>query len=173
MARAPPSAPWLPSKRWSMSWPPRTYRSSRLDIFAQRFLLVFVFPHAPFDDVADRNQADQPLALDNRQMPEFSKRHRLHDRGHRIGWFAADYFARHDRADRLVEDGSSPLAERAHNVTLRQDAFDPPHAHHQDGTDPALDQGCDGRRKFLLRRDALDVVTLGVENGAYRHLSPP
>ena len=53
--------------------PERTARSGGLDVFAQRFLFGLVFPDPPFDDVADRNQADHPAVLDHRQMPEFAQ----------------------------------------------------------------------------------------------------
>ena len=47
--------------------------SGGLDVLAQRFLFGLVFPDPPFDDVADRNQADHPAVLDHRQMPEFAR----------------------------------------------------------------------------------------------------
>ena len=82
---------------------PDQIRSGGLDVFAQRFLLGLVFPDAPLDDVADRDQADHLAVLDHRQMPELAQRHHFHDRADGVGLPAADDLARHHRADRLVE----------------------------------------------------------------------
>ena len=46
--------------------------SGGLDVVLQRFLLGLEFPDPPFDDVADRDQADHRALLDHRQMPEFA-----------------------------------------------------------------------------------------------------
>src|ERR1700682_6763841 len=99
MAHAPPSAPSARSRRRSTSSRPghasRARRSTRcpdrreqprallmsvvayesggLDIFAQRFLLRLVFPDAPLDDVADRNQADDLAVLDQREVTEIDR----------------------------------------------------------------------------------------------------
>ena len=51
----------------------RLLQSGGLDVIAKCFLFDLVFPDPPFDDVADRNQADNHAFLDHRQMPEFSK----------------------------------------------------------------------------------------------------
>src|SRR6202020_1818141 len=188
MARARPSAPSSQSRKGSTSWRRRrspqrrsstirlegvSIASGRLDIFAQRFLLVLVFLHAPFDDIADRNQADDPLAIEDRQVAEFSERHHLHDRADGIGLLAAHDLARHHRTDRLFEDGSAALAEHAHDVALRQDALDAARTHDEHGADLALAQDFDRGRKFLFRRNALDLVSFGIENGTYRHCRLP
>jgi hypothetical protein len=146
---------------------------SGLDILAQRFLFGLVFTDPPFDDVADGNQADNPAVLDHRQMPEFARRHHFHDRTDSVGLLAADDLARHDRADRLVEHRSPAFAEHAHDVTLRQDAFDMALAHHQHGADLPLRQNLDRRRKLCVRLDVLDVMAFGIENCTYRHCHLP
>src|SRR3954447_24011266 len=102
MARAQPNAPSSRSRKRSRlsrrprASPPLTSRKTslellalprlrdegedlrRLDVVLQRFLLAFEFLDAPFDDVADRDQAGQFAALQYRQMPEFSGRHLFH-----------------------------------------------------------------------------------------------
>src|ERR1700709_1624997 len=100
MAPAPPSAPSsrsrkrstfsrlvraMPMRRRGLRSCPDRLRSGGLDVVAQRFLLGLVFPNPPLDDIADGNQADHPLALDHRQMPEFSQRHHFHDRADGVG----------------------------------------------------------------------------------------
>src|SRR5438876_3297072 len=136
MARAPPNAPSIPFRRRSRFWrplPPAPRRSlngnleealranswrplawiggSRgLDIIAQRLLFALVFLDAPFDDVADRDQADDPISLDHRQMPELARRHHLHERGNGVGLPAGDHLARHHRMNRFVEHRSAAFA---------------------------------------------------------------
>ncbi len=148
-------------------------RSGGLDVVAQRFLLHLVFADPPLDDVADRDQADNPFVLDHRQMPEFAQRHHFHDRGDRIGRPATDDLARHHRADRLVEHASAAIAEHADDVALRQDAFDAAFAHHQYGADFPLPQNLDRSRKLCARLDALDVMSFGIEDCTYRHCRLP
>ncbi len=138
----------------------RRVRSGGLDVVAQRFLLGLEFPHPPFDDVADRNQADHLAVLDDGQMPEFSQRHHFHDRADGVGLPATDDLARHHGADRFVEHRSASLAEHAHDVALRQDAFDTAIAHHQHGADLLFRQNLDRRRELGVGLDAGDVMAL-------------
>src|SRR6266566_1289294 len=189
MAHAPPSARSTPFRkrstfsrrlgagrpRQSRSCPdiPSALRSGGLDILAQRFLLGLVFPDPPFDDVADRYQADNPVVLDHRQVPEFARGHRFHDRGDGVGLLAADDLARHYRADRFVEYRRTAFAERAHDVPLRQDAFDTALAQHQHGADLPLRQSLDRGGKPGVWLDALNLMTLGIENCTYRHCRLP
>src|SRR6266436_8868543 len=96
---------------------PSALRSGGLDILAQRFLFGLVFPDPPFDDVADRYQADNLAILDHRQMPEFAGGHHFHDRGDGVGLPAADDLAGHHRADRLVQRRCTAFAERSEEHT--------------------------------------------------------
>src|SRR6266436_4566275 len=152
---------------------PSALRSGGLDILAQRFLFGLVFPDPPFDDVADRYQADNLAILDHRQMPEFARGHHFHDRGDGVGLPAADDLACHHRADRLVERRCTALAEHAHDVTFRQDAFDTAPVHHQHRADLPLRQSLDRGGKLYLRFDALDLMAFGIENCTYRHCRLP
>src|ERR1700687_2248938 len=188
MARAPPNAPSTPSrKRFTFS--PRgrqggpggsTRRPDRLgldsgvlDKIAQRFLLGLVFPDPPLDDVADRNQADNPVALEHRQMPELAHRHDFHDCADGVGLPATNDLARHDRTDRLVKHASTAFAEHAHDVAFRQDAFDATFVHDQNGADLPFRQNLYRGRKPYLRLDALDLMAFGIENCTYRHCRLP
>src|SRR5580693_7692992 len=54
----------LARKSWLES-PGSRSGSGGLDIVAQRFLLGLVFPDAPFDDIADGNQADNLVDLNH------------------------------------------------------------------------------------------------------------
>src|SRR5689334_6788128 len=132
MARALPNARSTPSRRRSTFWrrrramltPPtrlqkrRNENSGGLDVVAQRFLLGLVLPDPPFDDVADRDQADHLAVLDDRQMPELAQRHHLHDAADGVGLPATDHLARHAGADRLVEHLRTAFAEHADDITL-------------------------------------------------------
>src|SRR5579872_67215 len=195
MASAPPSAPWPPFRRSFTSWrrgqmqspvqhKTASHKAGRrsnfeirtlggLDIFAQRFLLALILVDAPFHDVADGNQADHALALDDRQMTEFAVRHHLHDGGDRIGLLAAYHLARHDRADGLVKHRSAPFAEHPHDVAFRQDAFDSSRIHHKYGADLALGEEFDRGGELCFRWNAQNIVTFGVENCTYRHCRLP
>ena len=150
-----------------------TKGSGRLDVIAQRFLLGLVFPDPPFDDVADRNQADHLAIFDHRQMPELAQRHHLHDGGDGIRLTAADDLARHHRADGLVEHCGAALAEHAHDVALRQDAFDAALAHRQHRADLALAKDLDRSRKLGVRLDALDADGPWYRELHVPSLSPP
>src|SRR5260370_13156668 len=135
MARAPLSAPSTPfRRRFTSSRRGPARRSTRrpdrlgldsggLDIFAQRFLFGLVFPDPPLDDIADGNQADNPVALDHRQMPELAKRHHFHDRADRVGLPATDDLARHDVADLLVPHRVTPFRRNPYDGRLPQGAF--------------------------------------------------
>src|SRR6202035_3028432 len=79
----------------------------------------------------------------------------------------------HDRADRLVEHAGTSLAKHAHDVTLRQDAFDAIFAHHQYRADLPLCQNLDRSRELCVRLDTLDVMAFGIENCTYRHCRLP
>src|SRR6266550_2728281 len=184
MARAPPSAPSIPfRKRSTFSRPGRLrrsrtspepdVRSGGLDVFAQRFLFALEFADPPFDDVADRDQADYHALLDHRQMPEFAQRHHFHDRGDSVGLPATDHLGGHDLADRFIEHPRTAFTQRADDIALRQDAFDAALAHHQHGADLAFPQKLDRSRKRYIRLDALDVMAFGIEDCTYRHLSSP
>ena len=106
-------------------------------------------------------------------MPEFSKRHHLHDGGDGVGLFATDDLACHHRADWLIEHGGTAFAEHAHDVALRQDAFDAAFAHRQYGADLPFRQNLDRGRELGVRFDALDLVTFGIEDCTYRHCRLP
>ena len=54
--------------------------SSRLDVVAQRRLLVLHLLEPVLDHVADRHDAGEAALLDHRQMAEFAGRHPLHHR---------------------------------------------------------------------------------------------
>src|SRR5258708_12365347 len=99
-------------------------------MLGQGFLFGVVFPAPPFDDVADRYQADNLAVLDHRQMPEFARGHHFHDRGDGIGLLAADDLPRHHRPDRLVEHPPPRLPQHAHRVTLPKDALHTPLSSH-------------------------------------------
>ena len=109
--------------------------SGGLDVVAQRFLLGLVFLNTQLDDVADRNQTDQPAVLHHRQMPEFFRRHDFHEVGDRIRQTATDDLAGHGGADRLVERTCAAFVKRTDDVTLGQNAVDARTAHDEDGTD--------------------------------------
>src|ERR1700741_2291556 len=66
---------WLPQiySNFSERLLLRLLQSGGLDVVAKCFLFELVFADPPFDDVADRNQADNHAFLDHRQMPEFSQ----------------------------------------------------------------------------------------------------
>src|SRR5713226_3406595 len=151
MARAPPSAPSIPSrKRFTFSRRPR--------------------PSDPPLRLRRRSERPRPLAgLDYRQMPEFTQGHHLHDGGDGVGLPATDDLARHHRADWFVQHRGTPLTERAHDIALRQDAFDAAFAHRQHSADLALRQNLDRCRKLRARLDALNLMAFGIENCAYRH----
>src|SRR5882757_7521812 len=72
--------------------------SGRLDVVAQRFLLGLVFMDAALDELADR--------------------HHFHDASYGVGLAAAHDLARHDRADRLLENPGAALAQHPDNVAL-------------------------------------------------------
>src|ERR1700682_3386039 len=188
MARAPPNAPSTPSRKrftFSPRGPAnRARRSTRrpdrlgldsggLDIIAQRFLLGLVFPDPPLDDVADRNHADDPVALEHRQMPALAHRHYFHDCADGVGLPATNDLARHDRTDRLVKHASTAFAEHAHDVAFRQAAFHATFVHDQNGADLPFRQNLDRSRKLCVRLDALDLVAFGIENCTYRHCRLP
>src|SRR3954465_668840 len=91
---------------------PGTRSASRgLDVILQRFLLVLEFLDAPFDHVADRDQADELAALEHRQMAELAGSHLFHDGRDGIDRPAANHLARHHRAYRFVEHGGAALAD--------------------------------------------------------------
>src|SRR3954452_13355896 len=90
--------------------------SGGLDIILQRFLLVLEFLDTPFDDVADRDQADEFAALEHRQMPELAGSHLFHDGRDGIGRPAANHLARHHATYGLIEYGGAALADHAHDV---------------------------------------------------------
>jgi hypothetical protein len=102
-------------------------------------------------------------------MPEFAQGHHLHDGGDGVGLPATDDLARHHRADRFVQHRSTPLTQHAHNIALRQDAFDATFAHRQHSADLALRQNLDRCRKLRARLDALDLMAFGIEDCTYGH----
>ena len=93
--------------------------------------------------------------------------------GDGVGLPATDDLARHDRADRFVEHPGAAFAEHAHDVALRQDAFDAAFAHHQYGADLAFRQNLDRGRELCVRLDALNLMAFGIENCTYRHCRLP
>src|SRR5271165_4571058 len=54
------------------------------DIFPQRLALAVDHVDVALDDVADRNDADQPSVLDHGDMAESAFGHRLHDMVDRV-----------------------------------------------------------------------------------------
>src|SRR6185437_5621073 len=176
----PPSARWIPSRRrstWSRPPRPRSCLerafSGRLDVLTQRLLLGLVILDAPFDDVADRDQPDDAVTLEHWQVPEFAERHHFHDRCDGVVLPATYDLACHRRADRLVEHACTPLAQFAHDITLRENALDAARLHDQHGTDPALVENPNHVRKPCFRLHAHDLMTLGIENRTYRHCRLP
>src|SRR3954451_13477797 len=97
-------------------------------------------------------------------MAELADRHHFHDASYGVGLAAAHDLARHDRADRLLEHPGAALAQHPDDVAFRKDALKPSLVHHQHGADLALAKDLDRRRKLGVGFDALDLVTLGVEN---------
>ena len=100
--------------------------------------------HAVLDDVADRDDADEPALIDDRHVAELSGRHALHDAGDGFALVAGLDLARHRAADRLVEHGSAALGERTHDVAFGNDAGDAAvGAENQRGADTLLGENLD------------------------------
>src|SRR5262249_19758331 len=74
-----------------------------LDIVTQCRGLLLHFVQAVLDDVADRDDADHLILLDDRNVAELACRHPLHDRADGLRLAACDDLARHHLSKRLRE----------------------------------------------------------------------
>src|SRR5207253_5200516 len=115
--------------------------------------------------VADRHQADQPVLLDHRDVTEFAGGHALHDGTHGLTWRAGVDLARHHLRERFLEYGRAVFGERAHDVSLRQDAD---HAavgtEHDERANPPFGQNFDRRFQRCGGLDGENVAALGGED---------
>src|SRR5947209_5552278 len=94
-------------------------RASRcLDIVAQCRGLLLHFAQAMLDDVADRDDADYLILLDDRNVAELARRHPLHDRADSLRLAAYDDIARHHLSKRLREHVGALFAKHPHNVAF-------------------------------------------------------
>ncbi len=115
--------------------------SRRLDVVAQRGRFLLDLLDAVLDHVADRDDADHPLLLDHRHVPELALRHPFHDGADRVGARAGDDLAGHHGRQRLVQRARAALGQHAHDVALRQNAD-----HAMVGAEHHAARRCDGRR---------------------------
>ena len=81
--------------------------------------ITFHLVQAMFDDVADRDDADQPALLHDWNMAEPARRHRLHDVVDRVVARHGDDLRRHVTRDRVIERGSAVFGQDADDVALR------------------------------------------------------
>jgi hypothetical protein len=95
-------------------------------------------------------------------MAEFAFRHAVHNAADRIVHVAGGDVTRHHLRNRQLQNGTSDIRHRAHDVALRQNADEAPVAveDHQ-GTDAMRGEQLRRRRQIGCRFDADDVVTLG------------
>jgi flavin reductase (DIM6/NTAB) family NADH-FMN oxidoreductase RutF len=101
-------------------------RASRcLDIVAQCRGLSLHFVHAVLDHVADRDDADHLILLDDRNVAELARRHPLHDRADSLRLAACDDLARHHLRKRFREHVGALLTKRAHNVAFGKNSDHP------------------------------------------------
>ncbi len=106
-------------------------------------------------------------------MAELAGGHHLHELGDRVGLLAGDDLAGHDLRHRLLQHARTALTEHAHDVALRQDAFEPALVHHQHRADLLLGEQLDCGSQLRVGLDAHDLVALGIEDGTYRHCRLP
>src|SRR5215471_15666506 len=98
------------------SGPPGASRC--LDIFTQCRGLLLHFVQAVLDDVADRDDADHLILLDDRNVAELACRHLLHDRADGLRRAACDDIARHHLSKLLREHVGALFAKHPHNVAF-------------------------------------------------------
>src|SRR5712671_6922809 len=89
-----------------------------LDIVAQCRGLLLHFAQAVLDDVADRDDADHLILLDDRNVAELARRHPLHERADSLRLVAYDDIARHHLSKRLREHVGALFAKHPHNVAF-------------------------------------------------------
>src|SRR6266446_6133682 len=85
---------------------------------AQSRGLFLHFLQAMLDDVADRDDADHLILLDDRNVAELARRHPLHDRADSLRLAAYDDIARHHLSKRLREHVGALFAKHPHNVAF-------------------------------------------------------
>ncbi len=74
-----------------------------LDVIAQRRRFLFDFCKAVLDYVANGNNSNQTILLNDRNMTEAPVRHRFHQIADRLGWRAGRHLPRHYLFDPLLK----------------------------------------------------------------------
>src|SRR5215471_11514177 len=143
-----------------------------LDVALQHAILEILLLEHRLRDIAERHDADQPVALHDREIARARVDHgapqvvhfHARARDHRI--------ALHDLRDPRFAERAVPLVERDQDLPKRQDADHAAFVHHHQGTHVVLGHHRHGLGQLPLGRDREEGVAFHLEDFAYLHVIP-